>query len=522
MWVLSATRWGSNSGLTLFVAPLTIVVLYAFIVYFARKNTFLVVAGTLGLVLGLLPGWSGTRYVLMPLVFIFFDRVLRRASWGRCLLLMAGVVLVSIVTPEATLLMLGILATLIASELIHRPRGEPLLRSFPRTLRCAATGAGLVVVWVVFLGITHTLSGFVAYYQTTIAGHELWGAYGPLWSLTGDPWATIEFALPVALFLATVLKVVVKLMQRSPWRPIEWVLVASSTPSCSYQVVLDRMDAGHVNEVFQTLIPFVVLWALEILRFADRFVVQAASRFAGRWSLTRVGFTVPVTVLSIVAIALWSPSAISSWRNAPSAFHVVVPVPAPTSLPLGYTEPGAVDLDQITDLGKVLDRYAGKNAPVFDFVNEMGITYFLLNRVPGARFYHVESAQTAQAQNLEVSDLRHSRPPVVIFFDTTFGLPEYDGILSMERNYIVSEYILDITGPSSTPMANSSCCATISSTRSAPAQAEHATRHRRSLFRPERAPLRLGRCPELPDPPFLLTKSKRGRPWPYGGRPTTG
>ena len=52
MWVLSATRWGSNSGLTLFVAPLTIVVLYAFIVYFARKNTFLVVAGTLGLVLG--------------------------------------------------------------------------------------------------------------------------------------------------------------------------------------------------------------------------------------------------------------------------------------------------------------------------------------------------------------------------------------------------------------------------------------------------------------------------------------
>ena len=188
----------------------------------------------------------------MAFVFIFFDRVLRHASWGRCLLLMAGVVLVSIVTPEATLLMLGILATLIASELIHRPRGEPLLRSFPRTLRCAATGAGLVVVWVVFLGITDTLSGLVAYYQTTIAGHELWGAYAPLWSLTGDPWATIEFALPVALFLATVLKVAVKLIQRSPWRPIEWVLVASSTPVLLfYQVVLDRMDPGHVNEVFQ-------------------------------------------------------------------------------------------------------------------------------------------------------------------------------------------------------------------------------------------------------------------------------
>ncbi len=80
MWVLSATRWGSNSGLTLFIAPFTVVMLYAFIVYFARKNTFLIVAGTLGLLLGLLPGWSGTRYVLMPLVFIFFDRVLRRVA----------------------------------------------------------------------------------------------------------------------------------------------------------------------------------------------------------------------------------------------------------------------------------------------------------------------------------------------------------------------------------------------------------------------------------------------------------
>ena len=444
MWVLSPTRWGSNSGTSLFIAPLTIVMLYAFIVYFARKNTFLIVAGTLGLVLGLLPGWSETRYVLMPVVLILFDRVLRRGSWGRCVLLMAGVVLVSIVTPETTLLMLGILATLIVAELIHRSGREALAQSFARTIRCAIAGVGFVVAWVIFLVATHTFSGFLAYYQTTIAGHELWGAYSPQWSLTGDPWATVEFALPIALFLVTVVKVVVKLMRRSPWRPVEWAIVASSTPVLLfYQVVLDRMDAGHVNEVFQTLIPFVVLWALEILRFADSVVVEGASQLAKRWSLPSVRITVPVTVLSIVAIALWSPISISTWKDAPTSFHMVVPVPAPSSVPLGYTQPGVVDIDQITDLGKVLDRYAGKNAPVFDFTNEMGITYFLLNRVPGARFYHVESAQTAKAQNLEVNDLRKSQPPVVIFYDTSFGLPEYDGILSMERNYIVSQYILD-------------------------------------------------------------------------------
>ena len=155
----------------------------------------------------------------MPLVFIFFDRVLRRGNWARCFLLMAGVVLVSIVTPEATLLMIGVLATLIAAELMHQPRRQPLVTSFARTIRCAVAGVGLVVVWVIFLATTHTLSAFIAYYQTTIAGHELWGAYSPLWSLTGDPWVTIQFALPVTLFLATVVKIVVKLMHVLPGAP---------------------------------------------------------------------------------------------------------------------------------------------------------------------------------------------------------------------------------------------------------------------------------------------------------------
>jgi hypothetical protein len=211
-----------------------------------------------------------------------------------------------------------------------------------------------------------------------------------------------------------------------------------------YQVVLDRMDYGHVIEVFQTLVPFVLLWAIEILRFADANAARAWAWFARKWSpAARVRFAVPVTILAVVAIAVGSPSSATSWENVPAAFHPVVPAEAPKAVPLGYTMPGTVDVAQILDLGKVLDRYAGKNAPVFDFVNEMGVPYFLLGRVPGVRFYHVESAQTAYAQNLEVSDLQRSRPPVVIFNDVSFGLPDYDGIWSMERNYIVSQYILD-------------------------------------------------------------------------------
>lgn len=445
MWVLSPTRWGSNAGLSLLVVPFTLMALYGFIVYFSRKNRLLMFAGTLALVLGLIQGWAITRYMLLPVVLILFDRVLRQGSWARCTLLMASVVFISIVTPEATLIMLGVLATLIAAEVVHRPRREQFRTSFSRTIRCLVTGAGFTLAWVVFLIATDTLSGFIAYYQTTISGHELWGAYSPQWSLTGAPWLTVEFALPVFLFLMTAWRVVGKLRRRTAWRPIEWVIVASSTPVLLfYPVVLDRMDGGHVNEVFQTLIPFVVLWAIEIAGTADTLIVWAGSWLIRRWRATaHLPLRAPVTFLSIFAIAFGSPISIASWKDIPGHFHPLVPANPPSVLPLGYTVPSAIQIPEITDLGKVLDRYAGSNGPVFDFTNEMGITYFLLNRVPGARFYHVESAQTAKAQELEVSDLEHSRPHIVIFNDNTFGLPIYDGIFSMERNYLVSQYILD-------------------------------------------------------------------------------
>jgi hypothetical protein len=445
MWVLSPTRWGSNAGISLLVVPFTLMSLYGFIVYFSRRNRLLMVAGTLGLLLGLLQGWSVTRYMLLPVVLILFDRVLRQGSWARCALFMTAVVFTSIVTPESTVVMLGVLVTMIAAEIVHRPRGERWAVSLSRTVRCVVTGLALTFVWVVFLQATGTLAGFIAYYLTTISGHELWGAYSPQWSWTNSPWLTIEFALPVFLFLLTAWKVVGKLRRRTAWRPVEWVIVAASTPVILfYPVVLDRMDGGHVNEVFQTLIPFVVLWAIEIVETADVLLVGAGNWLIRRWrTRARIPLRYPVTFLSIFAIAFGSPTSIATWKAIPGHFHTSVPVDSPTNFPLGYTEPGAIDIPQITDLQTVLDRYAGRNGPVFDFTNEMGITYFLLNRVPGARFYHVESAQTAKAQDLEVSDLKHSRPHVVIFNDLTYGLPNYDGIWSMERNYLVSQYILD-------------------------------------------------------------------------------
>jgi hypothetical protein len=371
---------------------------------------------------------------------------------------MAVAILTAIVTPESILPVFGILATVPLAELTHHRWGEPLRQGFPRTLRCGVAGVTLTAVWVAFLLATGSLSGFVNFYLAVTAGHELWGAL-PV-ALPFDTTAgNLEFFLPLALFLLTVVRVVHKLHSRAPWRSVEWVLIASATfVPLYYQEALERMDLGHVDVLFQAMVPLILLWAFELVSAADAWFDRAAlwsrtrqsraprahgfHRPTGRSSWPWPSMSLGAVVAGICVVAV-SPQSLGSWVDLPGNFHASAPVEPPTGVPLGYTYPGAVDTTQLEDLATVLDRYAGPTAPVFDFTNEPGVTYFLLNRVPAAPFYHVGAAQTLAAQQLEIAALRRSRPPVVIFNDITFGLPDYDEIWSMERNFLISQYILD-------------------------------------------------------------------------------
>ena len=86
--------------------------------------------------------------------------------------------------------------------------------------------------------------------------------------------------------------------------------------------------------------------------------------------------------------------------------------------------PGTTPVAEVSSLGSILDRYAGRTAPVFDFADEPGVVYYLLNRVPGAEFYFSNIAQTPEAQQQVITDLQQSRPPIAILNDTSFGIPE--------------------------------------------------------------------------------------------------
>src|SRR6202035_711526 len=102
------------------------------------------------------------------------------------------------------------------------------------------------------------------YYLTTISGHQFWGAHTQYWSWKTDPRAVVEFDLPIALFLLTIGKAAFKLLRRTAWETADWVLISAATfVPLFYQVVLDRMDPGHVVEVYQAVLPLVLLWAIQ-------------------------------------------------------------------------------------------------------------------------------------------------------------------------------------------------------------------------------------------------------------------
>jgi len=437
--VFANSRWGANAAFWLFIVPMSWISLYLFVVHFARRNKVLIFGLSSAMVLAYFLGWAGTRFILLPIALILFEVALRKATARWCVLFVFTLVLASILTPEITLLAVGMVVVLVAFEWVHRAPGSSLRRSFPRTLWCAASGAVLLAVWALFLLAEGALSAFVDYYRVTATGHELWGGEPLQFSLHSFQ-PTIELVVPVLLLWMTVWRVTAKLLRRSSWTTREWTMVAAATfVPLYYTKALDRPDAGHVFEMFATVVPLLILWIVELVEVGDRWMRARATTHWLRASLPLA----PVTTIVVVASIGLAPISIASLRDTPVNFHPVVPAEIPAVAKLGYTEPGIVPQSQIFDLGAVLDRYAGANGPVFDFANQEGLIYYLLNRVPASRFYHVEAAQTTLAQQIVIGDLEKSRPAVVVYFDTTFGLFVYDQLTSMERNYAVSQYILD-------------------------------------------------------------------------------
>jgi hypothetical protein len=440
MVVFGNTRWGVNSGLGVIVNPLTLLAVYAFAAYFCRKNRLVLVMVVALMSVGFF-GVLEPRFVLLPVVLILFDRLLRRPTWGWSLALMFGLVAGSILSPEFVIIAACVLVVLVAFEGARWRRGEPLATTFARTIRCAAVGLVLCVGWALYLGLNHALSPFISFFSDFSTGHNLEGTFPAKWHFATDYRTDFEFFLPTVLWWLTVWRVVAKLRLRRTWLVQDWVMVAAALLALVYfPKALDRADAGHVFESYSVTVPLLALWVFEVLAVADRWLRSALGRARTLGAPTVTHLATALTTVAVLAATFTLPTPlVAAVLHAPARFHPSVPVRA--SGLLGYSVPGTTDVAAVAALGQLIDRYAGPTAPVFDFADEPGVLYYLLNRVPGTRFFFSNSTQTAGAQQQEISDLERSRPPVAVYNDTSFGIPNFDGVPDSIRSYAVSEYL---------------------------------------------------------------------------------
>ena len=399
MVVFGNTRWGETAGTTIFVNPTYLIVLYAFVAYFCRKNRLILVGFSIAIATGLLPA-DVPRFLLVPLSFILLDQVLRRPDWMRCALFMFVLFTEAILTPEATLFVPCLFCTVILFELAGRTRGNSLSRSFIRTWRCFAVGGVLSGAWMMYLLATRSLSAFIGYFLYFIPGHGLEGAYPTTWNLAEGLMITFEWMLPTVLVLATIWRVVSKLRTRSPWEVREWVMVSAAMCTAVYvPQALARADGGHVFLSYAIAVPLLILWVIDLLDRGDRNL----RRVLPSWSAMRhvaTGTAVVAVLIGTTGVLGYTTTVSAVLRNVPENFHKSVMQGDMTSNRLGYTVPGAVDTQQIDALGEVLDRYAGRSSPVFDYSNELGIVYYLLNRVPGRGFTTPQSSRHDRRKRL--------------------------------------------------------------------------------------------------------------------------
>jgi hypothetical protein len=384
--------------------------------------------------------------MFLPIIAICFDLVIRRERlawcWGFMFLLFAA----SILTPELALFVPCLFGVLFLHEIATRDASSTWLRQIPKTASCLAAGLVLTLSWVVYLLFTSSLGAFVEYFVVFAQGHNLEGSFPISWKLIGISLADFMWLTPTALWLLTIWWAVCKLRLRRPWKSSDWVMIAAALMSVIYfPKAIDRADVGHVSEAFCITILLLILWLIEFFDTADRAVESALVRLLS--SNGRVRVVHIATGVAFVAL-IWSTESLpvttrSVAARIPGDFHSTMSIRDVSTLPrLGYTVPDTVDTGQIMALQSVLNQYAGKNDPVFDYANEPGVLYYLLNRVPGTRYFYSAVTQTASAQKQEVDDLRKSRPPVVIFSDTTFGLLDYDGIPQSLRSFDVTYYLL--------------------------------------------------------------------------------
>jgi hypothetical protein len=435
--IFGSTRWGSAAGVSVLLVPLGWILVYLFAVWFSRSNRWFLVCVVV-LVLSGLVSAPDPRFIGIPVILVLLGETLRRRSLGWCAALMFVVFVLAVLVPEMMFLALPVLLVVVAADLTHRPAGGRLWPALRRSSWCAAVGAVLVGAWCVFLAVNHALSGWIQFFLLLVPGHDAEGDIPPAGI---PPIVELEFGLALVLVLLTFWWVATRVRGGRQLSVLDWVTVAAAGYIALYgEEALGRFDAPHIEYVVTAAVPLALLWAERGLTAADGLVRDA---IAGGQRLVRSPATIAIAVIIALAAPIaGAPTVIASVGSIPAHEHAFAAV-EPTIRELGYTRPGAVSAELVSDLGRALNTYAGRSGTVFDFSNSLGYVYFLLDRRPAGPFTFINLALNGYSQQVVITSLRHTDPPVVVFDSDTTGLFQMDGINNNVRDYAVGQYLLD-------------------------------------------------------------------------------
>ena len=453
MQVFETSRWGAAAGIVTLLDPLAYVFLFVFISWLFRRS-WLLVLSFVALILGgkFLP-LVGTRFMFVPLVLLLLATTLERGKWWLGAALGCVLAVQAVFVPETAYVIVAIGLVVILHDYSHRQRAATLLRAFSTTGWCIVGGSAVFAAFGLVLLSQHAVGDYLFYFTLFAPNRGLAGGipldipHVDLQSLNIESlrllyhdrtYLFFAFAAPAALVLGF-LYYASKVIRRRPLDTADWVIGSVAIFSLLYyEKFLERSDLGHAQQVYQEAVPLIAFLVYRTCTYLDGILARWQLR---RRSVNLLGWQpVAVAMLLIAAVAAPGSSAIR-FSETPAHFSPVVANP-PQIAQMGYTQPG-IDLATYTDIDSVLKAYLHPGDWVFDFSNEPGLYYYLLNQNPRTRYYHVSMADPEVGQKDLISELERDQPKLVVFTNSLFGLPEWDGIPNAVRHYDVSQYILD-------------------------------------------------------------------------------
>jgi hypothetical protein len=429
------SAWGAAAGKALLVDPLCLLSYY-FLAYrvIGRRWLLAPVAALLFFRYG--TSLTFVRFIFWPLLLVLLWFVLERKSRWLAATLGGALVIQAVISPETAYCLPAVGLAILAADVYATGRRRSALRltAFTTTV-WTALGAVLVgVVLIVLLIGQRALPAFINYYTSFVPGHSLSGGapHDPLGALDVE-----EILLPILAVLAAMALLAAKLWLRLRLTTLNWMLVAAAIlEGLYYPKFLDRADEPHIWEVFATAVPLFIILVASLVEVARR--VPQRPNPGGAMRRPRPAAVALVAVLAAFVVVTGGRAVAA----APDNYRVTV-ASEPAIASVGYGSPYALDPPSMaSDVGILLHAYLPSGGHVFDFTNEPGLLYYVLDFHPSTAYYNVSIAIRDIIQQDVIAQLRADQPVFVVYSQIETGLPKWGDVPNMVRHYDVSRYLL--------------------------------------------------------------------------------